>query len=102
MGKERAAEQTQQQRGRHHDQEVAAEGLEERLTVIRAAAHLQDRTVGQPHRGDRKITLLIFRNAQPDESRQIAATIQRRGVELNPIFWQPSATIRCPVVRPGG
>ena len=68
MGKERAAEQTEQQGGCHHDQEVASERLEQGFAVVGAAANLQDGAVGQPHRGDRKITLIVFWNAQPDES----------------------------------
>jgi uncharacterized protein YoaH (UPF0181 family) len=49
MGKERAAEHAQQQRGRHHNQEVAAEGLEQGFAVVRAAADLQ----GPTRRADR-------------------------------------------------
>ena len=86
MGRERAAEDSKEQRGRHHEQEGPPERLQQGFPAVGAPAHLQDRAVRQGHGRQHQIPLIVARHTQPEHLRGITPPVQRRGIELNPVI----------------
>src|SRR5207245_5744013 len=81
----RAANESQDQDGKGGSQEVPTKGLQNELAAVRAAADLQDRTIGKRLSGQSEIALFIFRNADPHNPARKSES-QHRRLKLNPIF----------------